>query len=100
MRKILEDLKLKQDRATEILCDNKSAIAMVKNPVFHGRTKHIKVKYHAIREAEKEGEVKLLHCGTEEQLADIFTKALQKEKFEMLRERMGVPSSICIKEEC
>ena len=73
---------------------------MVRNPVFHGKTKHIKVKYHAIREAEKEGDVQLLHCGTDDQLADIFTKALQKGKFEMLRNKLGVTDSICLKEEC
>ena len=73
---------------------------MVRNPIFHGKTKHIKVKYHAIREAEKEGDVQLLHCGTDDQLANIFTKALKKGKFEMLRNKLGVTNSICLKEEC
>ncbi|KAH7576545.1 hypothetical protein JRO89_XS01G0104700 [Xanthoceras sorbifolium] len=49
---------------------------MAKNPVQHGKTKHINVKFHAIREAERNKEVKLVHCRTEEQVTDILTKAL------------------------
>ncbi|KAF2296443.1 hypothetical protein GH714_038011 [Hevea brasiliensis] len=79
LRKVLVDLRFQQLYPIEVLCDNKSAIAMVKNPVFHGKTKHIKIKYHAIREAERESEVLLKYCITEEQTVDIFTEALQKQ---------------------
>ena len=79
-----------QKEATKIYCDSKSAIAMAKNPVFHSRTKHISIKYHFIREAETNREIKLKHCKTEEQPADIFTKALPREKFEKLRDYIGV----------
>ena len=65
---------------------------MVKNPVFHGRTKHIKIKYHFVREAEAEKEVRLVHCNSKDQIADILTKALSKVKFETLRTRLGVSS--------
>ena len=63
---MLNDLKIKQDIVTKILYDNKSSVAMVKNLIFHGKAKHIKIKYHAIREAEKEGEVFLMHHSIEE----------------------------------
>ena len=99
LRKILVDLNVKLDGATEIFCDNQSAVAMVKNPVFHGKTKHIKIKYHFVREAEAENEVKLLHCSSEEQVADIFTKSLPRLRFETLRIKLGV-SSKSVKEEC
>ena len=79
--------------------DNKSAIAITKNPVQHGKTKHIRVKFHAIREAEKLGEVNLVHCSSENQLADILTKALPKAKFELMRAKLGV-SKKNLKEEC
>jgi len=98
LRKILIDLGFHPSKATEVLCDNKSAVAMVKNPVFHGKTKHIKIKYHSIREAERENEVHILYCCGEDQLADSFTKALQKQRFELLRAKLGVSSSTCIKE--
>ena len=53
LRRILEDIGMKQEKATEIFCDNKSAIAMAKNPVYHSRTRHIAIKHHFIREAIK-----------------------------------------------
>jgi len=57
------------------------------------------VKYHAIREAEKSKEVNLEHCSSENQIADIMTKALSKSKFEVLRSKFGV-SKKTLKEEC
>lgn len=74
------------------------AVAMAKSLVLHGRTKHIKIKYHAVREAKQCGEVSLVHCRGEDQVADIMTKALSKAKFEDLRLKLGV-SSKSIKEE-
>lgn len=99
LRKILIDLNFKQEDSTEIFCDNQSAIAMAKNPVFHGRTKHIKIKYHFLREAEAENEIKLLHCKSDIQIADIMTKALPKARFEVLKKYLCV-SSKNAKEEC
>ncbi|KAK5819945.1 hypothetical protein PVK06_024980 [Gossypium arboreum] len=81
LRKILADLNLYQRKATEIFYDNKSAVAIAKNPVFHGRTKHFSIKLHVIREMEQAREVELIHCNSEEQVADIFTKALGVSRF-------------------
>ncbi|KAG8493234.1 hypothetical protein CXB51_010575 [Gossypium anomalum] len=99
LRKILADLNLIQEEATEILCDNKSAVAIAKNPVFHGRTKHFDIKLHVIREMEQACEIKLVHCNSENQIADILTKGLGVSRFNKLRELMGV-CSMEIKEEC
>ena len=90
VRRILSDLKQKQEEATILFCDNKSAIELTKNPVFHGRTKHIEVRHHFIRELVAKKEIKLEYCSTEEQLADIFTKALSREKFFKFRRMLGV----------
>ena len=79
-----------QDRPTTIYCDNKSAIALSKNRVFHKRKKHIDTRYHFIRELVNNREINLQHCRSEEQLADIFTKALAQEQFEILREALGI----------
>ncbi|GLT43009.1 hypothetical protein SLA2020_169860 [Shorea laevis] len=98
IRKVMRDLKHAQKEPAVILCDNKFTIAIVKNPVFHRRTRHIKVKYHSIREAENDNEVQLIHCSSEEQIADIFTKGLQKSRFELLREQVGM-CSLDVKEE-
>ena len=99
LKKLIKDLGQNQDGATVIWVDNKSAIAIAKNPVQHGRTKHINVKYHAIREAEREKEIELKHCKSENQIADIMTKALLKSRFQTLRTMLGVYSKNK-KEEC
>ena len=78
---------------------SKSAIAIAENPVQHGKTKHIQVKFHAIREAIKNHEIKLIHCSSEYQVADILTKALPRARFERLRGLLGV-SIKNLKEEC
>jgi hypothetical protein len=66
LRRILEDTREKQEDAAHLHCDNKSAIAMAKNPVYHSRTKHVAIKHHFIREAIEEGEVELKFCRKEE----------------------------------
>ncbi|KAK2996036.1 hypothetical protein RJ640_002196 [Escallonia rubra] len=90
LRRIFHDFGQTQERKTELFCDNKSAIAMAKNPVFHSRTRHIALKYHFIREAIEDGEIELEFCRSKEQVADIFTKALPRERFEELRQALGV----------
>ncbi|XP_058740883.1 uncharacterized mitochondrial protein AtMg00810-like [Vicia villosa] len=66
MRRILEVIHQKQKSPTKIYCDNKSAIALSKNPVFHGRSKHIDIRFHKIRELIVEKEVVIEYCPTEE----------------------------------
>ncbi|KAL0329062.1 UNVERIFIED_CONTAM: ABC transporter B family member 2 [Sesamum radiatum] len=63
LRRILEDIGEKQEEPTTIYCDNKSAIAITKNPVQHSRTKHIDIKYHSLREATTRGEIELKSLG-------------------------------------
>jgi hypothetical protein len=62
LRRILEDIGEKQEEAVHLHCDNKSTIAMAKNPIYHSRTRHIAIKHHFIREAVEEGEVELKFC--------------------------------------
>ena len=58
--------------------------------MFHGKTKHVKLKFHSLQEVVQEHEVMLLHYSSLKQIADIFTKPLPKAKFEVLRQKMGV----------
>ena len=64
-----------------IKCDNTSAINISKNPVLHSRTKHIKIRHHFIRDHVLKGDVVLEFVDTKNQLADIFTKPLNKDSF-------------------
>jgi hypothetical protein len=71
--------------------DNQGAIALSKNPVGHGKNKHIDIKKHFIRELTEKGTIALCYTPTLEQIADIFTKALPAPRFLELRKLlMGV----------
>ncbi|KAM1496365.1 hypothetical protein ACFXTO_030979 [Malus domestica] len=98
LRFVLEDFGEMQTVATPMNCDNTSAIAITKNPIFHQKTKHINRRYHFIKEALQQGVIDLIHCPTKEQLADIFTKALAREQFTYLRNLLGVKSVHNLKE--
>ena len=78
-----------------ILCDNISAIAIWNNPVQHPRTKHIDVRYHFIREHVMNGTVELHFVPSEEQTADIFTKALDESTFTRLVGKLGMLDNLC-----
>ena len=80
--------------------DNQAAISIANDPVFHGKTKHFKIKFYFLREVQKEGEVQLIYCKTENQSADILTKALPKARFEFLRQKLGICSSGVKEENC
>uniref|UniRef100_A0AAV1VFF0 Polyprotein n=1 Tax=Peronospora matthiolae TaxID=2874970 RepID=A0AAV1VFF0_9STRA len=70
--------------------DNQSCIKMTKNPVNHGRAKHIDIKYHHIRDEVKRGEVKLEYCETTLMLADIMTKGLHGPRHKDLTAALGI----------
>ncbi|GKC66947.1 retrotransposon protein, putative, ty1-copia subclass, partial [Tanacetum coccineum] len=72
--------------------DSKSAIVLSCNTVQHSRTKHIVVRYHFIKEQVDNEVVELYFVQTNYQLADIFTKALARERFEFLINRLGMQS--------
>ncbi|KAG7554412.1 Integrase catalytic core [Arabidopsis suecica] len=90
LQDLLEEVTGVTCKEALILIDNKSAIALTKNPVFHGRSKHIHTRYHFIRECVEDGLVKVEHVPGEEQKADILTKALGRIKFKEMRDLMGV----------
>ena len=68
--------------AIPLMCDNTSAVSMRKNSVHYKRTKHIDVRHHFLRDTVEKGNIVLTYCPMEEQIADIFTKALSKDQFE------------------
>ncbi|GKE06837.1 hypothetical protein Tco_1398855 [Tanacetum coccineum] len=72
--------------------NSQSAIALSCNTVEHSRMKHIAVRYHFIKEQVENGIVEFYFVKTAYQLADIFTKALARERFEFLVKRLGMQS--------
>ncbi|KAJ7523335.1 hypothetical protein O6H91_18G047700 [Diphasiastrum complanatum] len=90
LRQILEEVGMKQKNLTTLHSNSQSDIQLAKNPVFHARTKHIEIQYHFIRERLLSREIHVVHCSTEEQLADIFTKPLVGEKFGKFRSKLSI----------
>ena len=78
---ILEETCHQQAHPTTIFCDNQSSIKLTKNPVYHVRSKHIEVHHHFVRDLMESEVIKLHFTGTEDQVANIFTKSLSTVKF-------------------
>ncbi|WJX19609.1 phytanoyl-CoA dioxygenase [Trifolium repens] len=89
MKQMLSEYNVEQDVLT-LYCDNMSAINISKNPIQHSRTKHIDIRHHLIRDLVEDKVVTLEHVATDNQLADIFTKALDASKFKTLRGKLGI----------
>jgi len=85
LRQLFKDLGYAQNQPTIIYEDNQGCIALVGNPVFHKRTKHIDIRYHFIRERVASKEVEIQYMPTELQLADLLTKGLPKPRTQILR---------------
>ncbi|GKB89760.1 hypothetical protein Tco_0962032, partial [Tanacetum coccineum] len=75
-----------------LYCDNKSAIALCCNIIQHSQSKHIDIRYHFIEEQVENEVVELYFVRIEYQLADIFTKALGREKLDFLINKLGMRS--------
>jgi hypothetical protein len=85
---LASELGLDISQPTPINVDNQSAIKFADNPVFHARSKHNDIQHHFVRERLVSNEVGLIHCASEDNLADMLTKALPRPKFELLRTKI------------
>ncbi|GKD28111.1 hypothetical protein Tco_1234325 [Tanacetum coccineum] len=72
-----------------VLCDNKSAIDLSKNPVLHSRTKHIEIRHHFLRDNVQKGNISIENVSSEDNITDILTKPLKCEPFNLLRLGLG-----------
>ncbi|CAJ2632965.1 unnamed protein product [Trifolium pratense] len=90
LSRILDHISSWKKDCITLYCDNSSTIKLSKNPVMHGRSKHIDVRFHFLRDLTKDGKVQLLHCSSFEQTADIMTKALSLESFCKFRDMLGL----------
>jgi hypothetical protein len=90
LRHLLDELHVPIGKATIVYCDNVSAVYLSENSVHHGRTKHVELDVHFVREKVAVGAIRVVHVPTQQQLADIMTKGLPAAQFEDFR------SSLCI----
>ena len=94
MQRLQNDLNEASIKSTLIYEDNQSTIYKVTNPQYHGRTKHIDIKFHYIREQVEKKAIQLEYCESKNMVADMLTKALLSSQFVKLREMLGVRKSI------
>ena len=76
--------------ARMILCDSKSCIKMMGNPVFHDKSKHTEIQYFYIWYILQKGSINIQYVNTDEQVIDVLAKPLSRLKFEYLCDKLGV----------
>ena len=89
MKQTLLDYGVVLDKVP-LLCDNERAVKLANNSIQHTRTKHIDIRHHFLRDHVAKGDISLESVGTENQLADIFTKPLDEARFCALRNELNV----------
>jgi hypothetical protein len=89
-RHLLGELRVDMDKATIVYCDNVSAFYLSENPVHHGRTKHVELDVHFVREKVVVGAIRVVHIPTRQQLMAILTKGLPTALFDQFR------TSLCV----
>ncbi|XP_019095674.1 PREDICTED: uncharacterized protein LOC109130522 [Camelina sativa] len=90
LKEVLQFLGVDHSQPMCLSSDSQAALQITANSVFHERTKHIESACHFIRDEITSGTITNAHIPTEEQLADIFTKALGCDQFKYLRSKLGV----------
>nr|KYP64840.1 Copia protein [Cajanus cajan] len=87
---LLQDFRVSFIQPSTLYCDNRSALHIAANSVFHERTKHIEIDCHIVREKALQGLIKLLPISSANQLADIYTKPLSPGAFQFLYSKLGM----------
>ncbi|CAM8898856.1 unnamed protein product [Rhodiola kirilowii] len=88
--RLIKDMGVIAETPIPLYCDNKAAIHIAHNPVFHERTKHVELDCHLVRSHISSKFISPVHVSTSEQPADIFTKALSLEQLHHLCSKLGV----------
>jgi hypothetical protein len=93
LKAMMRDMGVDSEEPLMLRCDNESSIKLARNPIFHSKTKHIIVHYHFAREQLESGEINVTYIPTTEQLADFFTKPLNKPLFDKFRTALHIVST-------
>ncbi|CAL5443960.1 unnamed protein product [Camellia sinensis] len=93
LRQLLSELGVPQSSPTSLYCDNRSAIQIAHNTVFHERTKHIEIDCHFVRQHLQSGFISLPFVSSALQLADFFTKTHTTARFRFFLDKLSVFSA-------
>jgi hypothetical protein len=88
LRRLLNELRILDDKPTSIYCDNQSSIKLSYNPVFHEKSKHFQIDYHFTQQKVEDNSIKVEFISSQEQPADILTKPLGRIKFDNCRRKL------------
>lgn len=87
---LLKELGNNGGEVFTLLVDNVSLINLAKNPIAHGRRKHIEMRIHYLRELVSEGKLRLGYYRSEDQKVDLLTKGVTNDVFKRLKMSMGM----------
>ena len=90
LHQLLAEIDIKTSVPAKLWCDNQVALHIASNPVFHERTKHIKIDCHFVHEKIQLGLISTEYMKTGEQLGDIFTKALNGDQVSYLCNKLSM----------
>jgi hypothetical protein len=90
LRALFQGINMPCTQPTSLFCDNNAAISLSEDPLLHSRVKHMDIKYYFLWERVIAGDFILHYIHTKNNLADIFTKALEPTKFNFLRPLLGL----------
>ncbi|GJU20811.1 integrase [Tanacetum coccineum] len=90
LQALLHELGIRSSSTPILWCDNLGAPYLSANPILCARTKHVEIDYHFVREKVAQGDLRVQHISTHDQIADIFTKLLPTPQFLFLRSKLQV----------
>ena len=98
IRSLLKEIQRRRPEPIPLLCDNQGAIRCAHNPELHRKMKHVDIRFRFVKRAQESGVIDASYINSENQVADIFTKALPLPKFQYLREKLGIIDVTRVKE--